>query len=206
MRRTNFLTDNNQVICELLNESEVGQLGIITDDGYPRVVPVNFVAEGTTVFFHGADEGEKFSVLIRNPKVTFSVSKPYSIIPSYWLAKDYACPATALYKSVQINGMIRIIDDLLEKARVLNLLMDKLQPEGGYKTIDPSEKMYAAALSKVQVFRIETEHFSAKSKFAQNKPESVRRELIVRLEQRNQGMDRVTAGEIAKTLSDHAWQ
>lgn len=200
MRRSEYAGDTERIAEELLSTEKYGYLGIMTPDGYPRVVPVNFVADGTTIFFHGAGEGEKYDAVQANSRVTFTVDRPYSLIPSYWLAIDYACPATTFFKSVQINGTIRVLDDAYEKASALNLFMEKMQPEGGYKPIDADLKMYKAALRETQVFRIDATRVTAKSKFAQNKPERVRRDLIARLRERGEPIDLLTADEIALTL------
>jgi len=59
MKREKFLSDDPQQIAEILNTARIGQVGIITPDGYPRVVPINFVAIGDKIYFHTAREGEK---------------------------------------------------------------------------------------------------------------------------------------------------
>ncbi len=202
MRRSEYAGDTERIVEDLLGTEKYGYLGILTPDGYPRVVPVNFVAAGTTVFFHGAGDGEKYDAMVARTRVTFTVDRPYALIPSYWLAIDYACPATTFFKSVQINGTIRILEDAHEKAAALNLFMEKMQPEGGYKPIDADLKMYKAALRETHVFRIDAERVTAKSKFAQNKPARVRRDLIAKLRERGMPLDLMTADEIALTLEE----
>ena len=202
MRRSEYHTDDPRIIDSILRSSQIGYLGIVTPDGYPRVVPLNFVAEDRTIFFHGAVEGEKFTVLYSKPKVTFNVSQPYSFVPSYWLTKDHAGGASMLYRSVQINGQASVINDVVESAHALQLLMEKHQPEGGFRPITPEEDTYRKLLEETAVFRIDPDRVECRVKLAQDKPEATRRELITRLEERGQGMDLQTAAEIRRMLKN----
>jgi len=202
MRRDEYCVDDPKTIDGILAKPAIGYLGIVTPDGYPRVVPLNFVTEDRTVFFHGAVEGEKFTVLYSRPKVTFNVNMPYSFIPSHWLTNDHAGGATMLYQSVQINGRASVINDADESARVLQLLMEKYQPEGNFRPITATEPIYQRLLKETAVFRIDPDRVECRVKLAQDKPEATRRKLITLLEERAEGMDLQTAAEIKKTLGD----
>ncbi len=200
MNDESLTPEDRQVMHDVLATVEVGYLGILTPDGYPRVVPLSFVAEDDTIILHGASRGEKFEVLKESPPVTFSATIPYANIPSNWMMPDMACAATVFFKSVQINGHAHIIDDLEEKARGLQRFMEKYQPEGHHLPITTTEPIYEQMLTMTQAFRIVPERITVRAKFAQHHPESVRRDLIARLEERNQGMDPQTAEELRKTL------
>ncbi len=199
-RKTETHCSDRAVIEDILRTAQIGSLGIIVSDGYPRVVPVNYVSEGTTVYFHGALKGEKYEALLQSSKVTFSVYTPYSVIPSFWLAEENALGATQFFKSVQINGRASVVEDVDEKARALQMLMDKYQPEGRFKAVTSAEKLYEKVLGKTLIIRIAPERVTARLKFGQNYPESTRRALIAKLEDRKQGGDLDTAAEIRRTL------
>ena len=96
--------DDKQTIQEILDAAEVGYLGVLTPDGFPRVVPFNFVRVGEILYVHGANEGEKYESLKVSDKVTFHANIPLSVIPSYWISVKSAGGATQFFKSVQING------------------------------------------------------------------------------------------------------
>lgn len=202
MRRSELNADDSGEITELLENVEIGYLGIITSNGYPRVVPLNFVAIERRIYFHGAAEGEKFETLVSEPKVTFNIDRLYAIIPSDWLAnRGYACPATTFYKSITIKGRGRSVSDLSEKAECLQRIMEKYQPQGGYQPIEASNKMYKKPLEEVAVFRIDPEELDFKKQFGQSLSVEVRRKLIDKLFERNLGNDRLGAEEIRKMLS-----
>ena len=206
MRRTEFAVARPEleaaVLREVMDTAGVGYLGLLDEAGYPRVVPLNFVYQNECVYFHGALDGEKFEIMSRSPRATFSADIPYALIPSYWVAKDFACPATTLFKATLVRGWIRVVEDVGEKASMLQGLMEKYQPEGGYRPITLEEPLYRTALTKVAVFRLEPEHVSVKSKFQQHKAEKVRREIANRLLERDQGRDRQAAEEILRTLEE----
>ncbi len=200
MRRYPFKVEDPKTLEWIMTHCDVGYLGIVDPMGYPRSVPLNFVYTDQKVIFHGALDGEKFEILRSEPKVTFTTSIAYSIIPSYWMTKDYACPASTFYKSVTIHGVGRILEDMEDKARFFNLFMEKYQPEGGYRPIDVEDAMYRKALQETGVFTIETSHVDVKCKFGQHLSAEKREHLISKLEERNKGMDQDTADEIKKNL------
>jgi len=177
----------------------VGHLGILTDDGYPRVVPVNFVADGKAIYFHGAVHGEKYSLLSTTPKVTFNMYLPYSVIPSYWIAGDNAGGATMYFKSVLIKGRCGMVESIEERNRALELLMMKYQPEGGYVPIAADDPDYRSILERTAVFRIDAEHIHLRIKFHQKKNDAFKLQIIENLEKRHLGPDLATA-EILKTM------
>ncbi|HOX26056.1 MAG TPA: pyridoxamine 5'-phosphate oxidase family protein [Candidatus Krumholzibacteria bacterium] len=179
---------------------EVGYLGLVTPDGTPRVVPLNFAAVGQALYFHGALAGEKWDLLKDGARVSFMMALPYSVIPSYWTAKEYACPATHFFKSVDARGVCGPVAEPAEKARGLQALMEKYQPEGGFRTITAADPQYAKALRAVGVFRIDVESWTGKVKFGINEPARLRRVWIARLRERGQPRDLATAIEIEKQL------
>lgn len=200
MRRNEFSVSDAAELKGLAARCEVGFLGIVDPEGFPRVIPLNFLLKDGCIYFHGALDGEKYNVLAADMKVTFSIIEPHAIIPSYWIAKDYACPATALYKSVFFRGKGLVVADVTEKAAALQAFMEKYQPEKNYRTISAEDSMYEKPLQKVAVFKIIPNRISVKFKFGQNFNESKRLDLIQKLEERNKPMDRETAIEIRKTL------
>ncbi len=202
MRRKDFVFKDYDELEIIAKHSEVGYLGIHDPDGYPRVVPLNFLLNNQNIYFHGALEGEKFEILSKSPKVTFCIVESYSIIPSYWIAKGYACPATALYKSIYFRGQGYLVHDLEEKAMVLQTFMEKYQPEGNYKRITAEDPIYVKPLQHVSVFKIVPTQVDMKFKFGQNFSEKKRLDLIDKLHKRNRGIDRKTAEEIRKTLNN----
>ena len=192
------MTDKKYGLSTIAAEIDVGYLGISTPDGYPRVVPVNFATIENTIYFHGATSGEKFEAFRNGRKVTFCIAVPYSMIPSYWRSERFGCPATQYFKSALVKGRGAVVDDPQEKARALQALMDKHQPEGGFAPFDYADKLYRAAIDEVAIFRIDPDQVDIKIKFGQNLTEPTRRKIIQKLHERGRALDLRTAEEMVK--------
>lgn len=186
--------------CELYDEM-VGRVGIITKDGYPRIIPVNFVLMNKMIYFHGATGGEKYELVKQSPKVTFQIDKVYSYLPSNWLDSQSGCNATICYKSLYIKGVGTLVDDKIEKVESLQALMVKHQDSETFLPITPDESRYENAIKATAIFRIEATTVDLKYKFAQNHPEKVRLRIIEKLKERNDAVDLETIDEIKKTLT-----
>jgi len=197
MRRKEFADFNENEYLELMNQEQVGQLGVIDKKGYPRIIPVNFVLYNGNVYFHGAMEGEKYELLQEKPKVTFSVYQPYSYIPSYFIS-NIACQATIFFKSVHIRGEGSLVDDFNQKIKVVIALMEKHQPEKKFAEIELSNSKYFHYMETTGIFCITPSEITIKQKFGQNLSDSVISHIIDYLEERNELLDRETVIEIKK--------
>lgn len=201
MRRDELASTEPALFSELASEVMVGYLGVVTATGGPRSIALNFAALGQDIYFHGALGGEKFDLLQHNPPAGFTIVKEYSYIPSNWSAPRYACPATQFFKSIEIKGTCGLISEPEEKARALQALMEKHQPEGGFDTIDPTVPQYAKALEHVGVYKVQCASWTGKVKFGQNEPKKLRRVFVEKLRERGGPGDEQTALEIEKSLS-----
>ena len=59
----------------ILTTAKRGVLSVISDNGYPYAVPVNFFYDTNDghIFIHGAKEGHKIDAIRKSPKVCFTV-------------------------------------------------------------------------------------------------------------------------------------
>lgn len=193
MRRKEFSVSEETEIETFLSGMSFGFLATVGKDGSPRVTPLNFVYDQGVFYFHGSRIGEKMDHLQANPLVSFSVADEYAVIPSYFTDPKLACPATTYFKSVTASGRAEIVTDVREKAAVFTLLMNKLQPEGGYDPIDADNPAYAPRLRNVAVVKIVPDRLTAKFKFGQNLKEEERNQVLCGLESRNGERDPETA-------------
>ena len=195
MRRKEFEKYEEKEYLEIMEKEQVGQLGVVDTNDYPRIVPVNFVLYNGNIYFHGALEGEKYELLQKNPKVTFSVYQPYSYIPSYFTS-NIACQATIFFKSVHIRGTGSLVEDFNEKIEVVIKLMEKHQPEKKYDEIDINNPKYYHYMETTGIFCITPSEITMKLKFGQNMNDNVISHVISYLEERNQPIDLETITEI----------
>lgn len=194
MRKKAFKITDQALISAMLHEASFGVLALAgaTPDEPPYAVPVNFVYLNDAIYFHSSPKGKKMRMLGDNPAVSFSVVQNETIIPSFFSSTEgMACPASAFFKSVIIDGRAFIVESRDEIARAFTAMMEKLQPEGGYTSFDSDayDKHFAA----LAVVRIDVKSLSAKFKFGQNLTAERFGMVIEHLEQRGCDIDLLTA-------------
>lgn len=169
---------SKQKIIEFLNSESVGRIASIDVNGYPQVIPMNFVylqandphvrSHGTiksdAIYMHSHPVGEKLDNIKRNSKVGFEVDRHVCFLPSYYFHPTDASQADTLYISVVIKGYAMTIDDNEEKADALNSLMDKYQKEGKYESLDS----YMSSVQQVTVIKLIPQVMRGKYKIGQH--------------------------------------
>ena len=169
---------------------------------FPRAIPVNFALQGEEIVFHGALAGDKFERIGDGVEAGFTLARPLSIIPSHWTAEGgSACPATQLYLSVEVYGRCVRVDEPGAQARALQALMEKYQPEGGFRPLDAADAGYRAPLQATGVFALRIGQWTGKVRLGQEKPPAARRRWIELLRARGLQVDLETADRIARTLA-----
>jgi nitroimidazol reductase NimA-like FMN-containing flavoprotein (pyridoxamine 5'-phosphate oxidase superfamily) len=123
-------------MVDFLNSQPVGRISSIDRDGYPQVIPMNFVYHGGVIYMHSHPFGEKLDNIRRNPNVGFEVDQHICFLPSYYFHKTDASQADTLYISIVIKGIAEVVQRNEEKALALNALMEKYQKEGGYEALN----------------------------------------------------------------------
>lgn len=165
-------------IIEFLHNQPVGRIASIDINGYPQVIPMNFVfvqaddphtnsqfiIKSDAVYMHSHPFGEKLDNIKRNEKVGFEVDQHICFLPSYYFHPSDASQADTLYISVVIKGNASIVEDNKEKASALNALMKKYQKEGRYQTLDP----YMSSVNEVTVIKIVPKEMHGKYKIGQH--------------------------------------
>jgi nitroimidazol reductase NimA-like FMN-containing flavoprotein (pyridoxamine 5'-phosphate oxidase superfamily) len=199
MRRDEFSVEDKLIVSEILNSCEYGIL-CLSDGLHPYGVPLNFAWFEDSIIFHGANEGKKVELISKNPRAFFNVVKPYSYIPSYFSNTVSACPATQFFASVALEGLVEIIKDPSLKARALNALMEKMQPEKMYETIENSNPIYKKMVEKTALFKLTISNINTKIKAGQNLSKESKNSLIKQLQERGEKIDLATI-ELMKKFS-----
>jgi len=168
-------------ITEFLSSQQTGRISSIDENGFPQIIPMNFVFIDDTVYMHSHIRGEKLDNVRRNQKVGFEVDKSLEFLPSYFSDPTDASLADTLYISVVMKGNASIVLDKEEKTIALNGLMEKYQPEGGYEPIKPDMDV----LKGVEVIKIVPESLRGKYKIGQNMDMKSRIELAKQILERN---------------------
>ena len=172
---------SKEKIIEFLSSQQTGRISSIDENGYPQIIPMNFVFINDAVYMHSHIRGEKLDNIRRNKKVGFEVDKSLEFLPSYFSDPTDASLADTLYISVVIKGNGSIVSDKEEKTTALNGLIKKYQPEGGYELIKPEMEV----LKEVEVIKIVPESLKGKYKIGQNMDMKSRIDLARQILKRN---------------------
>ena len=172
---------SKEKIIEFLSSQQTGRISSIDENGYPQIIPMNFVFISDVIYMHSHVRGEKLDNIRRNQKVGFEVDKNLEFLPSYFSDPTDASLADTLYISVVIKGNASIVSDKEEKTNALNGLMKKYQPEGGYEPIKPDMDV----LKEVEVIKIIPESLRGKYKIGQSMDMKSRIDLAKQILERN---------------------
>jgi len=167
---------SKQNIINFLNNQAVGRLATIDINGFPQVIPMNFVyvqaekfrdnsylLKEDSIYMHSYRFGEKIDNIKRNSTTGFETDQHLAFLPSYYFHPYDASRADTLYISVVIKGRSYIVEDTEEKALALNSLMEKYQKEGNYEKLN--SKMHS--VQEVTVIKLIPHNMKGKYKIGQ---------------------------------------
>ncbi len=172
---------SHQKIQEFLNQEHVGRISSIDENGYPQIIPMNFVFLNDSIYMHSHIKGEKINNINRNNKAGFEVDRELEFLPSYFEDPKDASLADTLYISIVIKGTVSLVTDREEKTLALNGLMKKYQPEGGYDPIQST----MSVLDSVAVIKVIPDTLSGKYKIGQHIRTKNRIDLAEKILKRN---------------------
>ena len=186
MRRSEFKCFDSQMLQTMLAKIEFGVM--VIPDGEPYGVPISFCYEEGEIYFHGAKSGRKYHLLKENPKVSFSATKIYSYIPSYFLNNTMI--PTQFFFSVYLSGTFETITDYQRKKCILKSLVQKYESHND--SLDMDLGQFKGQERGVFVGVIKVESQSIKAKFGQNLKQEVREQIIRDLTNRGTLLDQET--------------
>ena len=172
---------SKEKIIEFLNQQETGRVCSIDKDGFPQIIPMNFVYADDAIYMHSHPRGEKLENISKNPKVGFEVDQSLEFLPSYFTSPTDASQADTLYISVVIKGKASLVLDPKEKTRALNELMKKYQPEGGYEKLTPDMKV----VEEVAIIKVVPVTMRGKYKIGQHWDKKTRLEIAKKILEHN---------------------
>ena len=183
-----LIIKSKERIIQFLNNENTGRISSIDKDGFPQIIPMNFVFLNNAVYMHSHIKGEKIENIKRNSKVGFEVDKNLEFLPSYFSDPEDASLADTLYISVVIKGDAILVEDKEEKVLALNGLMEKYQPEGQYKPMRKDMDV----LDATAVIKIMPKEMKGKYKIGQNMSKDEKIELAQKIKNRNSQTSRDT--------------
>ena len=185
-------------IIKFLSEESTGRISSIDKEGFPQIIPMNFVFLDNSVYMHSHIRGEKIENIKRNSKVGFEVDRNLEFLPSYFSDPDDASLADTLYISVVIKGEAILVEDKKEKVLALNGLMKKYQPEGRYNPMREDMDV----LDATAVIKVIPKEMNGKYKIGQNMNKEEKIELATKILDKNSKTSRETLEIMGFTIEN----
>jgi len=142
MRRRERELKNRETITAILEQSPVGRIATVNRKGFPVIKPVNFVYWDGKIYIHSSRKGEKMTDIRRGSPVCFEVDEPIAYVE----ARGPACGGSYYYRSIIAKGRAALVSRREKKLKILERMMEKYQPEGGYGEISEEILMKTAVI------------------------------------------------------------
>jgi len=152
MRHPERELKDKETIRAILGQSREGRMATVNSGGYPVIKPVNFLYLDDHIYVHSSLNGEKMDDIRRGSLVCFEVDVPVA----YVATRGPACKANFYYRSVILKGKASLLGDRKKKREVLKKMMEKYQPEGGFKEVQKE------VLEKTAIIEICADEMTAK--------------------------------------------
>ena len=187
-------------IERFVGTQELGRLVTAAADGSPHIGLYPFIYDGATIELHLVAIDEQIADLRARRACLFEVDEMLGVIPSYWVSKDYAGAATAYHRTVIFECEATVVADPPVVAAQQRRLLARYQPEGGYRTVDPEDRLYQGALSQLAAVKLDIKAVRPKYKLGQNRPVEARRAVIAELRKRGRPNDARAADALEWTI------
>lgn len=148
MRRKDREITDIALIEDVIRNSLVCRLGMSRND-QPYVVPLCFAYNDNTLYFHSADEGLKLEILQQNPNVCFEFDIDQKVVQD-----DKPCKWTMNYRSVIGFGQASVVEDLEEKRKGLDAIMQHYAGRS-FEYLEP-------AIENTVIIKVEIESMTGK--------------------------------------------
>lgn len=180
--------------CEMGRLVTVGAAGVAHIGLYPFLC----AAEAIELHLHVADE--QLDDLRSRPQCLFELDEVLGTIPSYWVDPEDAVMATAYHRTVVFECEAKVsLDPLLIVAQQQRLL-ERYQPEGGYRRLAADDERYRGAIGRIAALRLRITGRRVKFKLAQNRSAAVRAGIVERLRSRARPQDERAAVALQWTI------
>jgi nitroimidazol reductase NimA-like FMN-containing flavoprotein (pyridoxamine 5'-phosphate oxidase superfamily) len=151
-RMTERVSADRDALNQLLDESELGHVGFVTDGGQPFVLPIAIARDGDSVLLHGSTGSRWLRLIAAGIPVSLAVTALDGL-----LVARSAFESSMHYRSAVLFGTCQPLDDAA-KLDALDVLTDALIPGRVAEVRRPNQKELAATL----VLRLLVEDYSVK--------------------------------------------
>jgi len=143
-------TLEKEAALHILAAASHGTLATVSADGWPYAVPVNHGVEGESLYLHCAQVGHKLDNIAHDSRVCYSAVLGGEIDTN---------KLTTYYESATVFGQAKLIEDLVEKSRLLQMLVARFCGQCTETQLEEIERMSKNTV----VVRIDIESISGKA-------------------------------------------
>ena len=148
MRRLDLVLSQEEAIA-IVDENQFAVLCLNDPAGRPYGLPMDYVRQGNSLYFHGSKEGRKVNSMKATPWACAVIIGENEIVPNKFDKK---------YKSVIVEGGIELIDEPEFKRQVMTWVVKRKSPDYFEKGLTVIKKM----LDRVLVYKMNMETVSGK--------------------------------------------
>ena len=148
MRRLDLVLSQEEALA-IVDENQYAVLCLNDPEGRPYGLPMDYVREGNSLYFHGSKEGRKVNSMKATPWACAVIIGENEIVPNKFGRK---------YKSVIVEGGIELIDEPEFKRQVMTWVVKRKSSDYFEKGLTVIEKM----LDRVLVYKMNMETVSGK--------------------------------------------
>lgn len=137
-------------IEKILTNGEYGVLATVGENGYPYTVPLSYVYQDNSIYFHCAKEGHKLDNIEKNPKVSFCVVTDTEVLPGKFSTN---------YKSIIAFGEAKELTGDLKRD-----ILFKFIEKYSQSFIEEGKRYIERAQDSAKIVEIKIEHITGKSR------------------------------------------
>jgi nitroimidazol reductase NimA-like FMN-containing flavoprotein (pyridoxamine 5'-phosphate oxidase superfamily) len=149
MRKKDKEITDPKEIEKIISTNKICRIAICDKDT-PYIVPMNFGYRENKIFLHTGKIGKKIDIIKKNNKVCFEITDSIEIIKA-----ERACDFSTKYRCVIGFGTIKIVNDLSEKKKALQIIINQHTNKKDWQLLD--EKV-----SKTMILEIDIKSITGK--------------------------------------------
>ncbi|MFA8299616.1 MAG: pyridoxamine 5'-phosphate oxidase family protein [Hyphomicrobiales bacterium] len=141
---------NRDEIEAIIKKCEVCYVSMVSPEGEPYVIPMNFGYADNTIYMHSALSGKKIDILRNNPNVCIVFSTDHELRAQN---ETVACSYSMKFRSALVFGKVELIELRDDKINALNVIMGQYTSVENFKYSEPAIKNVLAM--KVKILKME---------------------------------------------------
>ena len=146
------IIENKEQVEEIISRCDICFVGITDLEGNPYVIPMNFGYQDGVIYLHSGPEGGKVAMAERHPRICITFCEGHELV---YMHRQVACSYSMKSRSVMCHGNVRFIEDMDEKRRILDIIMQQYTSDE-FKYSEP-------AVRNVKVWEVKVEKMSCRS-------------------------------------------